>query len=327
MSFMLENPTCVVTVTYGERVYLLAEVVKAALRCGACRAVVVDNGTPATSKTALAALRRELGADVLHIVTLADNEGSAGGFHAGLAYAAGLRDMRFLWVLDDDTVPEASALTILLDKWRQLGADESNAMMSMRVDKNQYRKVLARKTLHWVEPNAFFDFNLAHLWNGGKRRARVEQGCIQLGVAAYGGLWFARSWLDRIALPPRHYHLYFDDYAFSAQIPASGGHIWLSPKSQLHDIDLSWRSNKDVIHPWLDPATEERRVFCSIRNRIWLEKPLSRSRLLYGTNMVLYFLVKVILPNLLAMLLRLHSAPAFVRRLRLISRAIRAGLS
>lgn len=323
----LQDQTCVVTVTYGERTHLLAQVLRAAFRCGAACAIVVDNGTPVSSQEALASLRDEFGADALHVVRLEENEGSAGGFHAGLAHAARLHDMRFIWVLDDDNVPDENALSILLERWKRLGSDERNAMMSFRVDKRQYRKMLDRKTLHWVEPDAFFDFNLAHLWNGGKRKATIREGCFELGVAAYGGFWFARSWLDRIALPPQRYHLYFDDYAFSQQIPAAGGHIWLCPDSRLHDIDESWRANRKAIHPWLDPRTEERRVFCTIRNRLWLERSQATSPSLHRLNMALYLLVKVITPNLGTVLSRPGSASAFLRRFRLIRRAFRAGLS
>ncbi|MBV1836162.1 glycosyltransferase [Acetobacter estunensis] len=327
MSHPEEIATCVVTVTYGERVPLLARVLRAAFQCGARYAVVVDNGTPATSKKALVDLQNELGREAMEIIALPRNEGSAGGFHAGLRRAAQLRDMRFVWVLDDDNLPEENALSVLMDKWTQLGAHETDAMMCFRKEKRAYRKVLARKTLHWVEPDAFFDFNLAHLWNGGKRQAHIEKGCIELGVAAYGGLWFARSWLDRIALPPERFHLYFDDYAFSHQIPEHGGRIWLCPDSRLNDIDISWQANRDEIHPWLEPATEERRIFCTIRNRLWLERPVARSRGLHMVNMALYLGVKVIGANLGAMARRFRSAPVFVRRFRLIGRAIRAGLS
>ncbi|MBS1050102.1 glycosyltransferase [Gluconobacter japonicus] len=318
---------CVVTVTYGQRAHLLDQVLTASFACGVVRAVVVDNGSPADNQAALTALQDKFGTDRLHLVRLEENTGSAGGFHAALAHARTLLDIRFLWILDDDTVPQPSTLSSLENTWRAFGSTDNTALMCFREDRRVYQKALARKTLHGIEPDAFFDFNLAHLWNGGKRRARMEHGCLELESAAYGGLWLARSWLDRIALPPAHFHLYFDDYAFSLQIPEHGGQIWLCPDSPLRDIETSWQADRKTAHPWLTLATEDRRVFCTIRNRLWIERPRIRRPWLHTVNMVLYFLIKVLGTSLRYMLANIQKTPCFLRRFHLIWRALQQGRS
>ena len=329
---MASFTTCVVTVTYGERTHLLAQVLAAARECGATGAIVVDNGTPLSAQKKLALLREEMGEDFLQIVRLPENTGSAGGFHAGLKEAVSRQDVDFLWVLDDDTVPQKGALAALEMAWQRLGATVDNALMSFRVDKRAYQKVVARKFLHWIEPDAFFDFNIGHLWNGGKRRARLEGGCIELGVAAYGGIWFAHSWLERITLPPTEFYLYFDDYAFSQQIPQSGCSIWLCPESRLHDIDQSWQANtaqsdrKKMPHPWLAKSSEDRRVFYTVRNRIWLERPSVVRPWLYRLNIIGYCTVKVAGLTVLRSPRTFLSGRFLRQRIGLIARAIREGL-
>src|SRR4051794_12189716 len=100
---------CAVLVTYN-RSTLLREALAALLRQTRPveRILVVDNAS--TDGT-----RSMLGDEFpqVDVLTLPENVGSAGGFHAGIAHAFG-RGFEWIWTLDDDAIAEPSALAALL---------------------------------------------------------------------------------------------------------------------------------------------------------------------------------------------------------------------
>ena len=73
------------------------------------RVIIVDNAS--TDASGQVADAHAIGADVLH---LARNVGGAGGFTAGMAHALTTGSTDWLWVMDDDTIPEPAALAELL---------------------------------------------------------------------------------------------------------------------------------------------------------------------------------------------------------------------
>jgi len=71
--------------------------------------VVIDNAS--TDASGVVADEHPLGADVVH---LRRNVGGAGGFAAGIARALVRHQADWVWVMDDDTVPQPGALRALL---------------------------------------------------------------------------------------------------------------------------------------------------------------------------------------------------------------------
>ncbi|WP_234983324.1 glycosyltransferase [Demequina sp. NBRC 110053] len=79
--------------------------------------VVVDNAS--SDGSADAARRATPGADVIE---LAENIGGAGGFAAGIARALRAHQPDWLWLMDDDTIPEHDALEALVEAATAAGA-------------------------------------------------------------------------------------------------------------------------------------------------------------------------------------------------------------
>ena len=114
----MSESVCAVVVTYNRK-ELLRECLAAVTAQTRVpdTVLVVDNastdGTPD-------AVRAEFSS--AELLELATNEGSSGGFHEGMK-AAAARGFDWLWVMDDDTIPEPDALAILLDARARLGGD------------------------------------------------------------------------------------------------------------------------------------------------------------------------------------------------------------
>ncbi len=109
---------CAVIVTYNRKA-LLRECLQAVLSQTRPpdHVLVVDNAsTDGTGEM----LREEF--PEVEVLRLPENQGGAGGFHEGMkrAYEEGFE---WIWVMDDDTVPEASTLFLLLEGAKRHGLD------------------------------------------------------------------------------------------------------------------------------------------------------------------------------------------------------------
>ncbi len=114
----MEKGVAAVVVTYNRRA-LLAQCVECLLRQSAPELDiwVIDNASTDGTGDMLAPMVRE---GRVHYANTGSNLGGAGGFEYGLRLAAE-RDYRYAWIMDDDAMPEPTALEALLSAVRELG--------------------------------------------------------------------------------------------------------------------------------------------------------------------------------------------------------------
>jgi len=136
---------CAVTVTYGERLHLLAATLSGAVEAGVSAAIVVGNGIGPAYASAIAGLRDQLHIPII-LVLLSENRGSASGFAAALREAMARTECPFLWLLDDDNRPASDALAALRATYETISgySPETCALSSLRQDRPFYRKAAAR---------------------------------------------------------------------------------------------------------------------------------------------------------------------------------------
>ncbi|HAW23003.1 MAG TPA: glycosyl transferase family 2, partial [Pseudomonas sp.] len=104
----MTSKTTVVTVTYGDRLPFVQQSIERALSFPAVSNVVV------VSNASLASLDQlvQRWPDQVRVIELAENTGSANGYAVGLE-AALASDADFIWMMDDDNLPTAAAVSIL----------------------------------------------------------------------------------------------------------------------------------------------------------------------------------------------------------------------
>lgn len=112
---VIPSSVTVVTVTYGGRRDLLMRMITGASAQGVGRIVVVDNGATWPVRSELSA---EYG-EFVDVVEMGRNTGSAGGFSAGIRRAVEL-GAEYIWLLDDDNVPEPGCLDALMSAYERL---------------------------------------------------------------------------------------------------------------------------------------------------------------------------------------------------------------
>lgn len=271
----------VVTVTYGRRWHLLKEAVASALREGAARVVIVDNG----AQEDISNLASAAYGNAVDVLKMGRNTGSAGGFKAGMARVLEL-GTDFVMLLDDDNQLQPGCLVRLSDsyrKWAEQVPEESLAVLAFRSDRQA--DVAARVPASGMSANnaAFFGFNFVDVpfklfrrTPAGRRwiSRKSPVGEVTVAIAPYSGLYFHRTALQAHGLPNENFLLYADDTDFSYRFTKSGGKIVLVTQAQLVDMELSWNV-KARFSNTLDAlllGDGDFRAYYSTRNNAYFEK-------------------------------------------------------
>lgn len=293
----------VVTVTYGDRMHLLEQVLEAvgALdRNDAITSVlVVDNGTPPQTRERLRALAATC--PRLRVLRSGSNLGSAGGYALGLSEAF-TSDATHVWLIDDDNRPEPDALVRLLEAARE---HPKAALLALRTDRPQLIALAegTADTSVFGRPNSFLGFSVTSLPSkirarfcptGAPTRSTRSRHPV-IPFAPYGGLFAPRQILAAIGLPRTDFYLYGDDHEYTFRLTQNGISILLVPLSRLVDVDRSWNqdvsSSSTFISPYLRRHLDGmtlRRLYFYVRNRAYFETRMLSSGPEYWLNVAFY---------------------------------------
>lgn len=193
--------------------------------------------------------------------TMPSNTGGAGGFAAGLAHALAA-GAELVWLMDDDTVPLATALQELLSARDAYRGDPPAAMASRVV---------------WTDGRD-------HPMNTPRTRPGVSRpelaraaaaGCVPVRSASFVSLLVAAQGVRRVGLPEADFFLWNDDFEFSTRLLRHSVGLYC-PASVVEHRTKTFGST-DV-----DPGE---RFYFEVRNKVWT---FTRSRGLSPQEKVLY---------------------------------------
>ncbi|MDQ4039205.1 MAG: glycosyltransferase, partial [Actinomycetota bacterium] len=204
--------------------------------------LVVDNAS--TDRTAEVLARRFPGR--VDTLTLGRNVGGAGGFAAGIVRALE-HDPDSVWLMDDDTVPEPTALEALL-RTRAQYPGPAPAIVASRVvwtDGRDHPMNTPRP-----KPGA----------SRAERRAADAVGGIPIRSASFVSILCLAEVLRERGLPEADYFLWNDDFEFTTRL-LRGRRGLLSPASVAVHHTKSFGSTD------ADPGD---RFFFEVRNKIWM---------------------------------------------------------
>ena len=181
------------------------------------RVLVVDN---ASTDGTRAMLDREHAH--LDLLALPTNEGGAGGFHEGMkrAHAAGAE---WMWLMDDDTIPDPDALSELLAAPARLGAGPPPVLLASKV-------VWRDGGVHPMNFPTPERTRMERVVDGAVR------GLMPFRAATFVSLLVHRGAVDRHGLPLKHFFVWSDDIEYTSRAVLSGDLGYLVPSSVvLHD--------------------------------------------------------------------------------------------
>jgi len=297
-----------VTVTYSDRWKYLLQVIPAVFQQAHIdRLIIVDNASSYDLKANISTTFPNFYNRII-ILTQSENLGSAGGFSIGIKKAYEL-NAEFVYLLDDDNLPESNTVSILVKECTQINFKFPVALLSYR-----YRNLPnLQKAAHGQEvryfydkPNSFLGFSLESMLLKKSNKSLPTSNALLPKVsilqAPYGGLFLPRATITAIGFPNEQLFLYADDTEYTYRIIQQGGSIWMITDSKLQDLETSWWSDSKALKKkWSEPLLEEGgfKVYYSTRNLTWfLWKNLSPNPVLFFINGLVYLgylLVKALL--------------------------------
>lgn len=313
----------VVTVTYGHRTSILERTLAACAAQGVRRIFVVDNASPGGIK---AAIPSESSTQI-EWVRMERNLGSAGGYAGGIerALASGAE---YIWLLDDDNIPQAGCLEELLATWQSV----TQTVPADRVFVAGFRWQRAALGSGYLAAadrrGSFIHFHVRDIPRKIKSLLRRRIGSklrdvlasqIEVPEAPYGGLLTHHSAIGRVGGPRRDLVLYMDDIEFTRRLIWPGGLGVVATRARIAEAEFvppaHWGhfGALRTEDPW--------RSYYAHRNKAWLDHhPVpykGGSRIAYYGNMTVWLSV------LFAVALGTRRMSEFA----LLIRAIRDGLS
>lgn len=292
-------------VTYSDRFKFLKQVVDSCFEVGVKKVFIVDNNSKENSKIKLQQLE-ENNKDKISVIYLDENIGSSGGYKIGLQKITTNEDCDFIWLLDDDNVPQNNSLNELKIFWNSLNINDKSSnvsLLSFRKDREVYREAILKNYPNLVlgEKNSFLGFHLSNLPHKiidffiakKSKKKSIPSDILNSGlvtVAPYGGMFFNKKLIANIGYPNEKFFLYADDHEWSYRITKNNGSIYLVLSSELTDIDTSWNIKKDRKTIFSNIANGNHfRIYYSVRNRVFFERThLVNNHFIYKLNILVF---------------------------------------
>lgn len=310
-------------ITYGDRVKYFEKVLaRLESFTSIHRIVVVCNAISPASLERLNTLNEKSGK--LRIHDMGYNSGSALGFKEGLLCLQE-EPIDFIWLLDDDNLPEKDSLNRLMEFWPGLSLRERDlcCLLSYRPDRKLYRDAVVKRDPYLMlgPENSFLGFSLKEMLKRQFRKREApgdtdvpEYG--QVAVAPYGGMFFPKSLLEQIGLPDESKFLYADDHEFSYRITKKGGKILLLLTSKIEDLEKSFhlKQSNNLFNIRYIRTDSKIAIYYSVRNNAVFEKNFVTSPLTYFFNKYLYLFMLSLL--MLINIRHLWKLPLIVKAVR-----------
>ncbi len=239
-----KRPVAAVVVTYN-RLDLLRQCVQALRsQTEACDILIVDNAS--TDGTAKWLNEQQ---DLNHRNT-GSNLGGAGGFNYGMRWAVET-GYSYVWVMDDDTLPEDDALEKLMEADRVLNGKYGwLSSVALWTDGNECK--MNRQKLK----KSFYEFS-----------PLLKYGLVQAEQATFVSLFLRSETICRFGLPIKEYCIWGDDIEYTRRIAVRGGMpCFMAGQSQaVHSTKSNVGSNVA-----LDDVERINRYYYAFRNEAHL---------------------------------------------------------
>lgn len=226
---------CAVVLTYNRKEMLTRCLLALSAQTRRCeRVLVIDNASSDGTREMLAGVW----AGRVQTHSLTTNLGAAGGFNLGmrLAYEGG---SDFIWVMDDDVIPEPEALERLLD---------AHAKLTLRGIDPPYLVSMARSTsgLLTEVPDIDRTRNALGFPNWGEL---LEETIVPTLAATFASILLPRATLGRHGLPIASMFIFGEDREFTLRVTQDGPGYAVGSSRVLHarklEGALDIRTEKD----------------------------------------------------------------------------------
>lgn len=251
----------VIVVTHNRYTMLQQCVSRLEAQTCSCDILVVDNGSE--DQTFEWLRNHQKTHEHLYICHLDSNTGGAGGFHYGICEGI-RRGYDYIWLMDDDCLPESDALEKLMEADQLLGGAEQYGFLSSTVlwtdgrECKMNRQKICKKYFERVE--------------------LLKHGMIQVEQATFVSLLIPATTVLQVGLPIKEFFIWGDDIEYTRRITVrSGLPAYMVGQSQV----VHAMANNDGSNIASDIPERIERYNYAFRNENYLYRQEGISGLLY----------------------------------------------
>ncbi|WP_461240949.1 glycosyltransferase family 2 protein [Paucilactobacillus sp. N302-9] len=217
----------------------------------------------------------------LNVKTTTENLGGAKGFEIGIKEFYKKTNDEFVWVMDDDTIPEETCLEKLVDANSEVDAD------------------LFASNVRWIDgsPAQMNLPSVADDWNKVLNATLINSGLVKIKRASFVSLLITRKIIKEVGYPIGKMFIWGDDTEYTQRISKVA--------------DCFFVSNSVVVHEMQQNVGID--IFRDTKNRIWRYFYLFRNRLFNGKRMSKKEFIKQIMKTLLVIFQLLFKAETTFR--------------
>lgn len=169
-----------------------------------------------------------------------ENLGGAGGFHEGFKLAMEDNNFDYLWIMDDDVIPDLDSLERLLEDSVNLTQHKENfsylasSVYGLNNEMMNVPQILSAPEHEGKYPD----------WN-----EFLEFGLVKIEVATFVSLMIKRDAIAKVGIPIKEYFIWGDDTEYTQRLNKYYGKAYLSGNSKvLHKRKIAetlslWREN------------------------------------------------------------------------------------
>ncbi len=151
-----------------------------------------------------------------------ENLGGAGGFASGLAHACS-QGVDWIWLMDDDAVPESNALAVLLDSLPNIPGKTGVLCGAVR-EYGKYALQHRRYFNRWVG------------WESKVPLEYYQASHVEIDTGSFVGFLVASEAVCELGLPEAEFFLAYDDTDYSLRLKNAGWRLWLIPGSIIEHL-------------------------------------------------------------------------------------------
>jgi GT2 family glycosyltransferase len=167
----------------------------------------------------------------LVLIRVGENLGFAGGNNVGLRYALARGDADFVWLLNNDTVVEADALSQLVSRARDRGADLCGSRLLYHHAPGTVQALGGFAYNPWLGTSRM----IGHGWPAAEAD-RLDVEAIESRMFGVQGasVLASRKMLERAGLLSERYFLYFEEQDWAVRARAAGLRVAYAPRSTVY---------------------------------------------------------------------------------------------
>lgn len=284
----------VLIITYRKRFNFLSKVVNAVINNPHLFELVIVNNASDDSKE-INNLKNN--SSKIKIINFEKNIGSAGGYSAGLEY---IRDTQcdYVFLLDDDNVPESGFVEKFLDDIKTIGLDKIVVLGNRHNLKNSQDYFYKDEKISEKIPSTLFEvfslkkikhfINLLFGINKQNNSKKIFKPIVEVEAFAFGGAFLPIQAIKDSPLPDSKLFLYCDDVDYSWGVRKVGYRFFLCNSPKIDDIDLTFQESH--LLEMFSPTTSDFKIFFRTRNMSLISRKHTKNIFSLYLNVFIWYL-------------------------------------